>query len=164
VTVYPVSIVPAVIDAIVAQVGAYLPTGAKVYDGFGLSEDLGVSVLMVGVDDADAENEGVASEARQEWAMTGNLRRDETGYVTCAAVGWDGDAVMKAARDTAYSIVSAVEQLCRNNPTLGLDNRGPTLGSMINTSFGGRVVLTQNQAQQGSIAVVIFRVNFLARL
>jgi hypothetical protein len=154
---FPTSVVPSTIDALVAQVVPYLPTGVRVFDGFGITEDAGVNVLMIGVDDADATNQAMSAEAFQKWANTGNLRREEDGFITCAAVCWDGDAVMKAARDGAYAIVSAVEQLCRTNPTLGI-------AGMITTSFGGRAILSQNQAEQGSIAVVIFRVNFVARL
>lgn len=159
-SVYPTSLVPAIIDAMVAQVVPYLPVATpavKVYDGFGITEDPAINVLMIGVDDADAKDAALSAEAHQDWAFVGNLRRDEEGFISCAAVSWDGDANMKAARDGAYAIMGAVEQLCRNAPTLGISN-------LVATSFGGRTTLSQNQAQQGSIAVVGFRVNFHGRL
>jgi hypothetical protein len=157
VTVYNTSVLPSVIDALVAQAPAYTPTGCLVFDGYGITNDPGVQMLMVGVDDPDGSDQTNSGSSTQDWANTGNLRRDETGFITCAAVSWDGDAIMKIARDSAFAVVSGVEQLCRNNPTLGLAN-------LLWTSFGGRTVLSQNQAQNGSIAVVTFRVNFRARL
>lgn len=156
-TVYPTSVVPDLIDALVSLSPAYLPSGALVYDGFGVSMDPGTSYLMVGVENPEASNETYAADYHQKWANTGNLRRDEDGFILCAALAWDGDAVMKDARDAAYAVVGGVENLLRNNPTLGVSN-------VLWTGFGGRVQLTQNQAQNGAIATVLFRVNFRARL
>ena len=56
--------------------------------------------------------------------------RDQTGSVTCAALSWNGDADQKAARDAAYAVVAAVEDLLRTDPTLGVAAPGRSVCQM----------------------------------
>ena len=149
------SAVPDVIDALVTACTAALPN-AKVYDGFGISDDPG-DFLMIGVDDPDAADKANSAESEQAWANADGTARDETATITCAALSWNGDANQKTARDGAYAITAAVENLLRANPSLGL----PTV---LWTSFGTSSQLTQVQDEQGALALLVFRIQFRARL
>jgi hypothetical protein len=150
------SALPDLIDALVTGARAALPD-TLVYDGFGVDAEPGHSYLMVGVDDVDARDSAYAATATQEWANANYTARDEEGYVVCAALAWNGDSDAKAARDEAFTTVAAVENLCRANPSLGVT-------SLLWTSFGGRVQLSQNQSEHGATAIVIFQINYRARI
>lgn len=150
------SVVPAFIDAIVANAGTSLPS-LNVYDGFGATDDPG-DFLMVGVSDPDIEGADSGADAQQDWATVGlQGARSEQGEITCAALSWNGDGNAKAARDSAYATVAAVETFCRNDPDLGI----PTL--LWNSALTSHQ-LTQNQDEGGALAMVIFRIAFQARI
>lgn len=150
------SVVPALIDALVAQGKTALP-GVLVYDGFGVTADPGTKYLMVGVDDVDTRDAAFGATAEQTWANANHTARDEEGLIVCAALAWNGDSDPKAARDGAFSVVAAVENMCRATPSLGLAN-------LLWTSCGGRIQLSQNQTEAGATAVVIFQVHYRARI
>jgi hypothetical protein len=150
--------VPALIDALVTNATAALPT-TTVYDGFGISDDPG-DFLMVGVEDPDLQGAATSAQFAQVPATMGPARtRDETGSVTCAALSWNGDGDQKAARDAAFTIVAAVESMLRNDPSQGL---GP--GGYFVVQFGGTGTLTQQQDDNGALALVIFTVTYRARI
>lgn len=148
---------PALIDALVTGARAALPNTTLVYDGFGVDAEPGTSYLMVGVDDPDARDAAYAATATQEWANANYTARDEEGYVVCAALAWNGDGDAKAARTAAFATVTAVETLCRTTPSLGV-------ATVLWTSFGGRIQLSQNQNEHGATALVIFNINYRARI
>jgi len=146
------SAVPAVIDALVTACTAALPD-VSVVDGSDFDEAPG-DFLLIGVEDPDLPNLDFSAEAQQDWATTGiNGARDESGEIVCAAMSWNGEGEQKRARDAAYAIQTAVENLLRTTPTLGL----PTL---LWTSFGTREQLSQGRG----LALVIFRITFEARI
>jgi len=150
------SVVPALIDALVTRTTAALPD-IRVYDGYGISDDPG-DYLMIGVEDPDLEGAAFSADVRQDWATTGiDGSREEVGEITCFALSWNGNANQKAARDSAYATVAAVETTLRTTPALGLTN-------VLWTSFGTSLQFSQAQGQAGAAAMVIFRINFQARI
>lgn len=151
------SVVPDLIDALVTAAGAAL--SVTVYDGIGVTDDPG-DFLMVGVEDPDLEGAAFSADVKQEWAAVGTgAPRDETGEITCAALSWNGNgyAGVKQARDGAYAITEAVENLLRANPSLGV-------AGVLWTGFGTTSQLSQAQDAQGASALLVFRINFRARI
>lgn len=152
------SAIPAVIDALVERATAALPD-INVYDGFGIPGDLDEDALMIGVDAPSSPGSANSAGSSQTMAVLGTDRaRDQTGSVTCAALSWNGDADQKAARDAAYAVVAAVEDLLRTDPTLGVAAPGRSVCQM------GSETLTQSQYEGGTDALIIFTVDFAVRL
>lgn len=152
------SVVPALIDALVTAATAALPA-VRVSDGVGATDDPG-DFLMIGVEDPDLEGAAFSAETKQDWAAVGTgAPRDEQGEVTCVAVSWNGDGPegAKAARDAAYAISAAVETLLRDTPALGIPE-------LLWTSFGSSSQLSQAQGSGGASALLVFRINFRARI
>lgn len=150
-----VSVVPALIDALFAAATTALPN-VNVYDGFGVSEEPG-DFLMIGVEDPDIESAATSANSSQSWAHIGAVSRDEEGEITCAALSWNGDANAKAARDAVYATAEAVATLLRANPSL-------SLSTLLWTSYGTTTELSQQQGEGGASALVVFKVNFRARI
>lgn len=153
-----VSILPTLIDALVNQARVALPS-VQVFDSYGVSDDPG-DFLMIGVDDPDAPTPADSATSTQDWGpfRASSSKRDEQGSLTCAALSWNGNADMKAARDAAFATAGAVSTLLRNDPTLGL---APTL---LWARFGSSLDLSQQQDEGGAQAVVVFRIAFQARI
>lgn len=152
-----VSIVPSLIDALVAGARDLFGDALTVCDGFEVGEDPG-DYLMVGVDDPESPESAFAANVDQDWASIGARSRDESGHVTCAAMSWNGDADLKAARDGVYATASAFGEMLRNSPALGLDPE------LLWTSFGTSMQLSQSQVESGAIALLVFQVAFRARI
>lgn len=151
----PTSVVPALIDALVAQARTNL-TDVNVFDGFGVTADPG-NFLMIGVEDPDTEDAAFSADTRQAWANANYTARDESGDITCVALAWNGDGNQKSARDAVYAIATAVENFLRANPSLGLTG-------LLWTGFGTSSQLSQAQGEAGAAAQLIFRVEFRARI
>lgn len=151
------TVVPDLIDALVANARIALPSTVEVYDGFGIDDSPGLNYLLVGVDDVDGQGLTFSADARQEWANANGTARDEEGDIVCAAVAWNGDGDQADARTAAFGTVAAVEQMLRSNPSQGVAN-------VLWTSFGSRVQLSQDQNDRGATAIVVFRVHFRARI
>lgn len=149
------SVVPALIDAIVAQATVAITT-ATTYDGMGVTDDPD-NWLMVGIDDPDADGFADTAESSQSWAHVGHTTRDEEGDITCAALAWNGDGDLKKARDDAYAITAQVENLARTDPTWGI-------AGILSSGFGSSTQLKQIQGQHGAAAMVVFRIHFRARI
>lgn len=150
------SVVPAAIDALVAAARIALPD-VLVHDGIGQTDDPG-DFLMIGVEDPDIEGAAFSADTKQDWAAVGTgAPRDEQGDITCVALSWNGDGDPKAARDGAYAIAAAVEDLLRNTPALGVPQ-------LLWTSFGSSSQLSQAQGDGGASALLVFRINFRARI
>jgi hypothetical protein len=152
----PTSVVPALIDAIVATAQAQLPT-LIVTDGVGRTDDPG-DYLMVAVEDPDTEGFDMAATSTQEWANANYTARDEEGDVNCIAMAWNGDADPQAARQAVYDNVAALETALRQNPPQGLDD---VLWTSI-MAAGGR--LEQIQGATGAVAILQFSIHFRARI
>jgi len=147
------SVVPALIDALLQQASAVLSGDLiRVYDGMMVTSDPG-DYLMVGVDDPDAEGFASAADAEQEWRGLGAQKKNQSGGIWCVAESRNGQGDPKTARDGAYAIVAAVEDLCRDDPTLG----GALATGWV--SAGGDERLSQSRVG-GAAARVAFRVNF----
>lgn len=151
------SVVPALIDALVTAARTALPD-ALVSDGIGATDDPG-DFLMIGVEDPDIEGASFSADTRQDWANANYTTRDEQGEITCVALSWNGDGPegAKAARDGAYAISAAVETLLRANPSLDVDG-------LLWTGFGSSSQLSQAQGSAGASALLVFRINFRARV
>lgn len=153
------SIIPALIDALVSQATAALPS-VQVFDGYGITDDPG-DFLMIGVDDPDSPNSANSANAQQRAATAGTSRsRDEEGTVTCVALSWNGNANQKAARDGAFAIVAAVENFIRTatpQPYFGVTG-------LYKVGFGGNVDLSQDQNAGAAMALITFSVTFTARI
>lgn len=149
------SAVPAVVDALVGAADAAL-VDVAVYDGYGVSDDPG-DFLMVGVEDPDSDTFATSANTTQQWPHIGHTVRDETGDITCSALSWNGDADQKAARDAVYATTAQLEDLLRTDPTLGL-------GPLVRVEFGTTSELTQRQASDGAMAMLMFRIHFQARI
>lgn len=150
------SLIANLIDALVTTMTAALP-GVLVYDGVGVSGDRNPNALFIGVDDPDSPNVALSAHAEQDWANANYTRRDENGFVVCAASSWTGEVDPKLARNNAMSTMAAVETALRANPSLNLTG-------MLWTSVGTKISLLQNQTEHGAHAVVLFRVNYRARI
>jgi hypothetical protein len=147
------SVIPAIIDAVVAQLPAYMPTGTLVYDGFPLTGNR-EHYVAVGVDDPDSED--AASSAQSEHARaTFGTPRHENGSVACAAVAWNGDGDIKAARDAAFAMCTAAAALSLADKTLGVEG-------VLQTVYGTRQELRQAQTDEGAVAYVLFDILFAA--
>lgn len=148
------SAIPRVIDALIAQTTAALPE-VNICDGYGLGEDPG-DFLMIGVDDPDSDVAANSADSQQARANVGQSgAREEEGEITCVALSWNGNADPKAARDGAFGITDALENLLRASPDLGL---GPTIW----TDFGTQLEVYQQQHGDGASCLLIFRVGFHA--
>lgn len=102
----------ALIDALVAACGAILPDIA-VSDCYSLLNDPR-DALFVGISDPGSATPARAASSTIEWA--GDTRsggRDQRGTITLHALAERGDNDIKAARDSAYAIVDAVDTLAR---------------------------------------------------
>jgi hypothetical protein len=92
--------------------------------------------------------------------------RDDDINVACAAEGISGDTSMAAARAGAFTVMAAVELLLRGSPgTTPASPGDATMGGLVYWSeVTGPVDLLQEQASQGAIALVRFRVTAFTRL
>lgn len=149
------SSVPAVIDALVAALSAALGP-ENVNDGQGASATDGTQYVFVGVDDPDSDDYQNAASSSQGWAWLGHQRIDEEITVHCVAVGWNGNADQKAARDSVYAVMKVVADAIVNDPSLG----GSALWTLGVVSHD----LRQMQDDKGAIAHLHFDVTCKARL
>lgn len=151
-----VSIVPALIDALVAQGGAVLEV--PVYDGPGNSDDY-VDCVMVGVEDPDIDGLLFSGSTDQSVANMGPTRsRDDVGEIICAARASSGDTEVKVVRDRAWSYMEAFATLFRSNPNLGLAAGGYLVCEIGSTRY------SQTLYKDGAEALLIFTVKFRARI
>ena len=156
------SVVFPLINALVDHFTEALPD-VEVHDGFGVS-DHADDFLMVGVEDPNG-SEATSADAQQTWAGLGANARNETGTVTCAALVWrgnPGDTGQREARDAAAAIVAAVENSLRGEP--GEPHLGGVVPGLMWVGFGSRVRLVQDQTESGPMALVVFDIDFKARI
>lgn len=151
-----VSVVPALIDALIAQAGAAVTT-AKVYDGVGVTDDAG-DYLMIGVEDPDSDDwTSAATTQRRFESVGGGANNDitEEGDIPCVALSWNGNGSQKQARDAVYAIAEALAGVCRTNPTLGVDR-------VMWTLYGSDGDLQYLQDDNGAAARLPFSIHFQA--
>ena len=153
-----VSVLLDLLTQLVAQCDAAL-SAVQVYDGVGISEDPG-DFLMIGVDDPDSDGMADSGRARQSPGPMGTNRpRDEFGTVTCAALSWNGDGDLAAARAGVKATTTAVENLLRTSPNLS----GAVTG-LLWTGYGEQARVIQAQDDHGAMAMLIFDIAFRARI
>lgn len=150
------SAIPGIITALVTAARTALPT-TNVYDGYGVSDDPNGAALMVGVSSPYSQRFTTSARSTQQWANANHTARDQEGEINCAALAWNGDGDQAAARDAAYAVVSAVENLLRADPQLGLS-------TVVWTGAGSEEELQENQDEAGAEALVLFSVAFRARI
>ena len=155
------SIVPQLIDALVAAAVANAPATTRVYDGYGTSNDPG-DYLMIGVDDPDSDGWTNSVDAQQDPSSVGppSGARDQTGSVACTALSWSGAGDQKAARDAAAATMAALEAYVRANPGLSIASQSQTFWCWFTPSETWK----QQQGSGGAQAQVVFRIGFFARL
>lgn len=158
------SVIPLLIDALFTQATSTL-TDRLVTDGYGATNDYNPNVLMVGVDDPDDRASATSSDTEQSMATMGTPRsRDQQGSITCAALSWRGDTDQKAARDAAYATLAAVENLLRADPTLGVGQPGRVVCQLGDERLSQNQYAATDDTAGGVDALVIFTVNFRARI
>lgn len=151
-----VSVVPALIDALVTTATAALP-GVVVSDGFGVTSDPG-DFLMVGVSDPDDAEESEAASVTQNQLAFGSTRpRLESGSIHLAARSVNGAGDQKAARDAVYAIHEALATALRTT-----DNLGVTGVQQLGNGAALRLLQTQNTA--GAVATLLYDIAFDAQI
>ena len=167
------SLVPQIIDYLVAQaqastvLGADLPDPVIVLDGPEITGDTLAESrhLWIGGLPSATATEAVTASADQDFAFSDRGRtRNETGDIMCAADAWGGSTVLKTHRDACHAIVSAVELLLRGDPVSG----GPgdyTMGDLVLWSqVAGPYEWTPRQTQDGAGMLCIFKITYEGRL
>lgn len=148
------SVIPDLVDAMVAQFTPLLGDYVTVSDGLPLTNNPG-TYLFVGVDDPDGTRTASA-DSEQSWPHATAVGRNEEGAVTLAAESYDGAGDAKAARDQVFAVAGALQDYVRTSKTLGVPG-------VLWLNFSS-LRLEQAQAPTGAFALLTFRINFQARL
>lgn len=152
------SVIPALIDALIAQAQTALGDAIAVHDGYGVSGNVADN-LMVGVEDPFSDQAAPSADSQQSWQGIGpNAPRDEVGDITCVAYATSGGKDQSVVRTAVFAITAAVENLLRASPDLGL---GPSVRPL---GFGSDLKFMQDQDADGVWALVVFSIHFEARI
>lgn len=160
----PVSAVPDLLSALVTQGKTALPDATVSY-GTPVTMKRG-DFLMVGVDAPDVLDSANSASGQQEVRSASTQHpRYENGSVTlCAysATGGTGDAPQQKTTEAVYAIASAIADLIRAKPSLGLtdDNAYPFFVA----EFGTDHRLVQVSDSTGCASWLIFTVSFSTRV
>lgn len=139
--------VPEAIDALVATFRtAEGLAGVTVRDGASVSQSRLNEVVSVGYTGVEGEND-VDAQATGE-GLEGGADREQF-VIRCAAAAFRGGTDMAAARRRAYEIFAAATAAIADNRTLN----GTVLRAMVDSHS-----LTQDQADSGAQAVIVFSV------
>lgn len=151
-----VSIWPDVVDALILLSKDRVDDTVLVLDGDG-SEDQDVfDFLFVGLGDPRRDDSD-AGTFDQTWPQSTTAGRRETGTVFCIAISYNGDGDVKAARDSAFATLGAVQRLLREDTRLGGVN------GLLSTSLTGGQP-DQRQTSRGAVCAVRFSVDYTADL
>lgn len=155
-----VSLMPALLSALVTQGAAALPGQSVLLGGIGPTDDPAKSALWVGIQDPKASGPDSPGEGSQTMATCGLPRsREEVGTVTCAAIGWNGDMDTDAAMADAFATFETIASLVRVDPTLGLSSGYQKVVIQVDT------VTPEFAPFEGGIEVdVIFTLKYEARI
>jgi hypothetical protein len=138
------------------RLGAATPA-VQVFDGGLISDDHPPLSLVVGANDMDVEFLPEGATAQQKWVGPGNRKRDENLTVWLVAEAWTGDGTLRAVRNSAFGIVSAVEDLTRVDANLG--------GTVLFTDSGvNNLTFRQDYTDRGPLARVVFSIDCFARI
>ena len=149
------SIIPDLIDAMVADFAGLLGDEVTVSDGYPVTNNPG-TYLFVGVDDPTDRTPATSATATQDWPLATPTGRHEEGDVTLAAESWNGEADQKRARDEVFGVAGAIQNRLRESKTLGVPG-------VLWLSFTN-LRLEQAQAEAGAGARLVFQVHFEARI
>lgn len=149
------TIIPSLIDALVAKARSIPEITATVWDGYASTEE-GGDTFNIGIDDPTAESDANAANSHQVWIAT-NRRRAESGEVVCASTCIEGSGDMKVARDRAMSYVQAFEDAIRTDYSLG------GVEGLL-WVVGGETNYFSNNDEDGATATIVFRLEFEARI
>jgi hypothetical protein len=107
------SSIPAVIDWLVAHIGALPECAAPVVvsDGWPLKRNATGVEIGVTPEDSQIENQAMP-------AQLGGQLDDEQYDIPITVRGWTGGTSQKTARDTAFTIANAIWGLLRTHPTV----------------------------------------------
>ena len=102
-----------IVDALVALAGTVLPD-VQVVDGTNTKLDLKTEAIVIGWSD------GTSASVSSNRGDTGvGARADEDGAVACWLRASKGKVDLKARRDEAVAMLTAIEAALRADPTLG---------------------------------------------
>ena len=149
------SVIPDLIDALVAAWKAALPNTWVVLDGPLVWSPSGFRA-HVGASDPFQIGQTPAAESDIEWRT--NLGREETGWVNCCVLAWSGDNVQKTARDASFVAIDALQTILRNR-TISVPNVQQWLALDISN-----VQLGQDQENDQAMALWSVQINFRARI
>ncbi|MFC3453999.1 hypothetical protein [Amycolatopsis speibonae] len=148
--------IPEAIDAIIAALTTAQPD-LQVWDGPIISGDY-TNAVYIGFDGQYEDSEELAVSAQQEWAGIGRNARNEDLQITCSVVVLTGnaDTAWKPTRDAAYSIIEAVGQVLRADPSVGLPP--PVVAELVPGDF------YQETGPAGMQARVLFSIHLKTRV
>lgn len=150
-----------VFEALAALSADTLGPNVVVTEGPPLDYTVGVTHLMLGVDDPD-ENGPTAVTFDQDWASTivGGWSRDESGELRFSAAyvdGNGGDLGIQNARTAVFDVANAVVAAIRTDVALDV-------ATLLWTSPLKNCRLKQDQITGGAYALLSFGVQYRARI
>lgn len=112
---------PSVVDAAISSFRATLAAVA-VYDTIPVTSDpLGLALVVGASLDDDTGAAGTITSDQHDLGPWPGESRDETGTIRCTVIAQDGGADVAAQRAKAFEVLGAVSDLCRLDPSLGVD-------------------------------------------
>lgn len=123
--------------------------------GYDVTQNYG-DALWIGVDDPTSTAAAAAATFDQEWAGAAYTIRNETGEVVCAISSSNGDGDPVAALRACERIFNLVEEQYRVKANLNIEGLNWT-----NISGGS---YSQDQDDQGCYGLLIFRIQYRARI
>lgn len=166
-----VSLAADVIGYLVAQCQASTSLGAAspsvlVFDGPQVSDsqlDARSSKVWIGYDPMSPG--ASVAQAEQDFAgLDMGLKRNESGWVMCAAEDASGDVAMAGHRTAVKALIGTVELLLRGVPNSGGPGDSSMGGLVLWSQVTGPFTWYQAQSQAGASAMCVFRVAYRARL
>lgn len=151
----PVTIVPAVIDYLVATFRANVPPRVQVFDGPPVGDAMPPEFVAV----AYAEDEeSSAVDGESVLSNFGNNVYAETFSVRCQISSFTGDAELKPRRNRVSAIYATLVGLIRADPSLGGIVRRPGMAEV--SGFAWR----QDPNQDGTDVTAVFDVQVVTTL
>lgn len=148
------SVIPALLDALVALCRAEF-SDVTVTDGPTVLANQG-DYLMIGVDDMSLSKPASSADSTQEWAHATSSGRDETGGITCCLAAWQGDDDLASARRRLFNDLDRLGAVLNGRPPCDIPG-------LWRTNVTG-LDLSQDQTEDGCLAMLVFRIEFSARL
>lgn len=150
--------IPAAIDRLLGVFTAALPAADDLTIADGPQVSFPTRRFAVVGGDGPVDEEEEAARAVQEWSGLGAYVRDEVIEVTCAVGASTGaaDTAMKALRDEATAMLTAVEDELRADPGLGNFTTG-------GAAAVAEITLRYPANSQGLAAVLVFTVQIPVR-